>query len=200
MSGRTWPRLRVFEVPARSDREKLKALVTRLRSDAELSVSDRRDAASYLNRLALNESALAALNTGPGGRPRSPDAPDIALDYLVRKELLGKAEAAWHDTADAWCVSVGTVKDAYGDWKEAAKFRLAELADSRVGRLRLSRKQPDGSVVEYLWTRRELLEAVRDDLQDIRRQQPIRKGRRKRSGKLPIVSPTRKTLGLATRK
>lgn len=160
-----WPRLRLIEVSARTDAQALKSLVTALESGATLTDDQRRKAAAYLRRL----SNAPAAHHAPGrGRPRSDDAPDIALDYLVCRELHGKAAAARTAVARAWRVSEATVKDAYTDWRTGAAYRLKELIEHEVGELRVGVRQPDGSYVEHFWTRRDLLEAVHADLQDRR--------------------------------
>lgn len=104
-------------------------------------------------------------------------SPDLALDYVVRKELLGKATAAQVEASKVWGVSVGTVKDAFTDHGASATYRLKELVDSRVGKLERGTRNPDGSHTEILWTRERLLRAVLDDLQDYRRETRSRKSR-----------------------
>jgi len=155
-------------VPPPTDEETLDRLVKLLESGREMDAHDRATAAWYLRRLRLNSTALTKLNGRGRGRPSSFDAPKFALEYLVRKELLGhrRSKQALAEVAKSWRISRVTVKDAFTDWQAAAKYRLSQLIDNRIGKLRVGTLQPDGSYQSEYWTRRELLEAVRDDLRD----------------------------------
>ena len=181
MNGRSWPSLRLLEVAPPTDAQRLKSLVRKLEAAGEIRADDRRSAAGYLRRLANSDQALQTLNATIG-RPRSDAAYDIALDYLIRRELLGKAEAAVRETAQAWSRRPSTVKDTFTECKGAARYRLADLVDQRVGTIRGRRKQSDGSYIEQSWTRRELLEAVLNDLQRFRQAGSAQKKSRKKSG------------------
>jgi hypothetical protein len=160
----SWPRLGIFEVVARTDAEILNSLVAKLQSGETLHKEDRRKAAWYLRCLAMRPVALKALKLRSR---RSSRALDIALDLLVCRELYGRNAAS--TVAAAWSVSKQTVRQYYAGWKAGAEWTLNGLIGGREGTLRVGRRQPDGSMIEYHWTRRELLEAVHLDLQDRRR-------------------------------
>jgi len=104
---------------------------------------------------------LDALVAQPGA-PRRSNAFDLALDYAACRELFGKAAAARRAVAVAWSVPEPTVKHAWRQWKTGALWRLEDLIGTR--------KEP----------RRDLLEAVRADLQDRR---PRRRRARRRVGR-----------------
>lgn len=165
--GKVWRRLRVVEVQRRTDREELLSLAKLIETNEALDTWVRQTTAGYLHRLADNPAALKALSLTTPGRPRSQDTHDIALDYAVCRELFGKAAAALAAVAKAWNVSEATVKAARTECD--ASGYLAHLVDGHVGKLRVGRHEPDGTYVEHLWTRREVLEAIRADLQDQRK-------------------------------
>ena len=165
-SGRVWPRLRLIEV-GRDETERLRQYADILDRGGDVHESVRREVAETLRQLSRTPAAMDALRPKYEKRSLSPD---LALDYVVRKELLGKATAAQVEASKVWGVSVGTVKDAFTDHGASATYRLKELVDSRVGKLERGTRNPDGSHTEILWTRERLLRAVLDDLQDYRRE------------------------------
>ena len=155
-AGKSWPRLRIYELPRPTERDRVEELITRVEAEWPASPT-RREVLSYLHALLRKPKLLQTLRA-QRGKPRSSIMPDLALDYRVRCELLDKAAAACQAVAQAWGVKEATVKDAVRKWKTGAEWRLNDLIGGR--------KEP----------RAQLLEWVRDDLQDRR----PRRGRARR--------------------
>jgi hypothetical protein len=124
-----WNRLGIATVEV-SDTSDLLWLAGALKRMDMPTARVRNDAAWWLEQLARNEKALATLrSSGRPGRKRDSKAPWIALDYLVQKELLGKAAAAAEDVRRAWRLrNVQTVKNAWKDWKTGATYQFSTLS------------------------------------------------------------------------
>lgn len=156
MSACPWPGIRTVIVSAPTEAERLDRLLAVLRSEKQLTLDERRTLESFLYRLRHNEKAMRAISSAGRGRSRGSNAPEIALDYLIHKELLGKASAALNDVANAWNVSELTVKDAYTDWKSSARYRLEETLATHVGKdVRMYR---EGKLVDLVLTRVDAIE------------------------------------------
>src|SRR4051794_30311265 len=66
-----WPRLGIYTVAPADDMEVLRRLIEKAEDGQTFTGFDRNALLSFLRRLALNPSALAALNSRPKGRPAS---------------------------------------------------------------------------------------------------------------------------------
>lgn len=121
----TWKRSRIIEVERETDADKLRRLAAAIGAGRELSDDDRRDVARFLRHLADNPNVMKPRQRG---RPRNSQAPHIALDYLVHRELHGKGTAAIRAVAAVWCDGKeSSVKDAWTDWQAYARWKLGEL-------------------------------------------------------------------------
>lgn len=99
----------------------------------------------------------------PRGRPRKSIYRELALDYLVTRELVGwrRWKVARLEVASAWGVKPETVADAWTDSKSYARWKLASLIDPLVGRTEVRRG------VAVVRTRRKLLEDLSADLREM---------------------------------
>ena len=152
-AGKSWPRLRIYEPPRPTARDRIIETLGKLQSDAPVDEWARKDAAYYLRLLLQKPKLLDALVAQPGA-PRRSNAFGLALDYAVRRELLGKAASACEAVAAAWGVKEKTVMHAWRLHRTGAEWKLNDLIGAR--------KEP----------RHSLLEWVRDDLQDRRPRRP----------------------------
>jgi hypothetical protein len=139
--------------------EELLSIAEALRRIPQPVESLRTQAATWLERLARNEKALAAVTSIGRGRKRDSIGPHLALDYLAQRELHGarRWKAAQLHVAEAWGVGQQTVKDAWTDWQTYATQKLDSLTNDRVGRVRRRNEA---------WTRSTLLADISADLRD----------------------------------
>jgi hypothetical protein len=177
-AGASWPRLHIYEISRPTEDDLIGKLLAKLEADAPVDMQTRHHAATYIRGLLMRPKLLHALRAQPGA-PRTSNAQNLALDYAVCCELLGKAAAARKAVALAWGARELTVKHAWRKWKMGAQWRLEHLIGGKEGRVCYSRTHDAWTEVEF-WTRRDLFEAVRADLQERRRRQPRRRiGRKK---------------------
>lgn len=128
-----WAGVRTVCVIAPSPQESISRLVKKLDSGAALNDDDRRSIAGYLRSFASNEKAMADYVSQGPGRKRGSFGPEIALDYLIQKERLGKAAAAKASASKFWGISEDRVRDAYTDNKHYAERKLDEQLQRFVG-------------------------------------------------------------------
>jgi hypothetical protein len=126
----------------------LEATAKRAKFDHQLPLAT----AAVLRDLADNPDALEALNQHRRVVPAPIRALNIALHYLVAKELNGKAAAAVLHVATVWAMPEKTIMDMHGEHGAAAARELEKI----VGRLISGKKFPK---------RRDVLAAIDADMQ-----------------------------------
>ncbi len=145
-----WPSLQIIEVPEPSTKASLLFLAETVVHTREISDHDRDWIAQILKRVAADKRGLEAARLF---RRRDGRSEDLALDYLVHKELAGprRAKQALVDVAIAWGAAPETVRSAARQWRHATRHRLEVIA----------RKCADAMVPK---SRKEILDAVSKDL------------------------------------
>lgn len=92
-------------------------------SGRALSREIRALAAAYLFRLSERPKAFNLL---VDKHPRRSPGMEIAMDYLLQKEILGGSEAALADVGKAWSVAPKTVKNSVTAWRSTTVGKLID--------------------------------------------------------------------------
>ena len=127
--------IRPLAGPSLSDA--LEKLAVTIASDRPLTSEQRHAIAGIIGTLARTPKALNALWPPKRGRKSMSNDVRMALDYIVQKELLGKAEAAKLAVAQAWHVGAGTVADAHTECGEGAGWMFELFNRGLNGRRRV---------------------------------------------------------------
>lgn len=109
----------------------IKLLIAQLRSRRELHRYSRAQAADLLKKVVSAPPVMSALAKFYRIRKR-PRGLDLAMDYLIQKERLGKAASAYADVRLRWGVHEKDVKDAVTYWRKAAQLEVDALIHSLV--------------------------------------------------------------------
>jgi len=152
-----WRRLRMVSMGPPSSVEQLERVMRSIRSSS-LPEGDRSEAIRFLGLLRDTPNLLAKLERPE--RKNQSASNDIALGYVIQKELLGRGQSlqARRIVGRAWGVSEGSVADSLTRLNKTAEGRLRFLTDQFVGKVRKN---------DELWTREAVLRAAFDDLIDI---------------------------------
>lgn len=171
---------RTIIVPPHTPEQNLEWMRSRL-AECQIDKNLRSDIDNILRRVLESPRAREALWPERKGRKRAPNQSDIALHYLVLKDIYGpgKSVRARQAVAKAWGVKQKTVADTFTDHKSSATYWLkywtdsAERENAHSGKAGITR---NGVFHAYPdWTPESIREALAEDLSD--------RAKRHRSGK-----------------
>lgn len=79
---------------------------------------------AFVRNLYIDLATVMAASVRPRGAPEKPKRLILAMDYLLRKEIGGKAAAAKLETANTWKVSQSTIADCVTDLRNKAENEI----------------------------------------------------------------------------
>lgn len=161
----SWPMLGTWTGWRRSEHFLLTTLSQRLRSGELIDESDRLRFAGAIDSVVNDPEIGPILGRAKKERPTA-----MALEYYLRKALAGNgaSAAALKQTALNWSRSEATIKDAYGNAREAVCGMVEAEAARHVGKFMVGMKNDDGGAACMLWDRESVLRAILLNVEGLR--------------------------------